>query len=109
MFFKAAESFGASAQGTYLTLETTPNGLASRAERLRVNHDGNVGIGVAAPAARLDVDGAVKVKSYTVAGLPAAAAGAGQVAFVSNEAGGAVLAFSDGSNWRRVTDRAVVS
>lgn len=109
MFFKAAENFGSSAQGTYLTLETTPNGSASRAERLRVAQDGNVGIGVTAPAARLDVDGTVKVKSFTVAGLPAAAAGAGQLAFVSNEAGGAVIAFSDGSNWRRVTDRAVVS
>ncbi len=34
---------------------------------------------------------------------------AGQLVYVSNEAGGAVLAFSDGTNWRRVTDRAVVS
>lgn len=29
--------------------------------------------------------------------------------FVNDEAGGAVLAFSDGTNWRRVTDRAIVS
>ena len=29
--------------------------------------------------------------------------------FVTNEAGGAVPAFSDGTNFRRVTDRAVVS
>ncbi len=29
--------------------------------------------------------------------------------FVYDEAGGAVLAFSDGTNWRRVTDRAIVS
>lgn len=49
-------------------------------------------------------------QSYTVAGLPAAAAsGTGATVFVSNEAGGAVLAFSDGAAWRRVTDRAVVS
>lgn len=34
---------------------------------------------------------------------------AGQLVLVSNEAGGAVLAFSDGTNFRRVTDRAVVS
>ena len=46
--------------------------------------------------------------SYTVAGLPAATT-AGQIAFVSNETGGAVLAFADGTNWRRVTDRAIVS
>jgi hypothetical protein len=55
-------------------------------------------------------EGIVQPKSYTVAGLPAAAtAGAGAIAYVSNESGGAVLAFSDGSAWRRVTDRAVVS
>lgn len=48
--------------------------------------------------------------SYTVAGLPSAAnAGVGTSTFVSNETGGAVPAFSDGTAWRRVTDRAVVA
>ncbi len=46
--------------------------------------------------------------TYTVATLPSAA-GAGAMIFVSDEAGGAVVAFSDGTNWRRVTDRAIVS
>lgn len=46
--------------------------------------------------------------SYTVAGLPSAVTPA-QIVYVSNESGGAVLAFSDGTNWRRVTDRAIVS
>jgi hypothetical protein len=51
-----------------------------------------------------------KVPNTTVAGLPSAAnAGAGAIIYVSNETGGATLAFSDGTNWRRVTDRAVVS
>lgn len=89
--------------------ETAPANSSARVQRLVITCDGNVGVGVTAPATRLDVDGPVKVKSYTVAGLPAASVGAGAVAFVSNEAGGAVLAFSDGTNWRRVTDRAVVS
>jgi hypothetical protein len=48
------------------------------------------------------------VPSYTVAGVPSASPAA-QIAYISNEAGGAVLAFSDGTNWRRVTDRAIVS
>jgi hypothetical protein len=83
---------------------------ASRAERLRITASGDVGIGVAAPTARLDVDGPIKMKSYAKSALPsAAAAGAGAIVFVSNEAGGAVLAFSDGAGWRRVTDRALVS
>lgn len=46
--------------------------------------------------------------SYTVAGLPSAAL-ARCLVYVSNESGGAVPAFSDGTNWRRVTDRAIVS
>lgn len=52
----------------------------------------------------------VKVSSFTVAGLPSASTyGAGAVIYVSNEAGGATIAFSDGTNWRRVIDRAVVA
>ena len=50
----------------------------------------------------------VQLKSYTVATLPSAATAGGMI-YVSNETGGAVPAFSDGTNWRRVTDRAVVS
>ncbi len=52
--------------------------------------------------------GQLSVNTSTVAGLPSASP-AQQVIFVSDESGGAVLAFSDGTNWRRVTDRAVVT
>jgi len=50
-----------------------------------------------------DVVGAVKVPTYTVATAPSAAtAGAGTVAYVSDgAAGSAILAFSDGTNWKR--------
>jgi hypothetical protein len=52
----------------------------------------------------------VKLPSYTVATVPSAsAAGAGAQIYVSDESGGAVPAFSDGTSWRRVTDRVVVS
>lgn len=52
----------------------------------------------------------VRMPSYTVAGVPSAAtAGAGAMIYVSNESGGAVIAFSDATNWRRVTDRAIIS
>ena len=50
-----------------------------------------------------------QAKSYTVATLPSAATYPRGVIYVSNEAGGATLAFSDSTNWRRVQDRAVVS
>jgi len=71
---------------------------------------GNLGVGSSAtPVCRLDVAGPVRVAGYTVAALPPAGAGAGQIIHVTDASGGAVLAFSDGTNWRRVTDRAVVS
>ena len=60
--------------------------------------------------ARATVDGAVRVKAVAKATLPAASTqGAGAILFVPDEAGGATLAFSDGTNWRRVADLAVVS
>lgn len=77
-------------------------------ERVRVTASGNVGVGVA-PLVKLDVDGPIRCKSYTVATVPSAAVAAGQQIYVSNERGGGVLAFSDGTSWRRVTDRAVIS
>ena len=47
--------------------------------------------------------------TYTVAGVPSAATYPRGIIYVSNEAGGATLAFSDGSVWRRVQDRVQVS
>lgn len=46
---------------------------------------------------------------YTVSTAPAASAFTGCVIYVSNETGGATLAFSDGTNWRRVQDRNIIS
>lgn len=93
-----------------ISFQTTPNGSTSLQARLDITESGNVGIGVVNPSTKLEVDGPVRVKSYTVAGAPSASgAGAGAIIYVSNETGGAVLAFSDGTNWRRVTDRAVIS
>lgn len=51
----------------------------------------------------------LQLKTYTVSTLPAAATYPRGLIYVSNEAGGATLAFSDSTNWRRVQDRAVVS
>ena len=54
--------------------------------------------------------GTPRVPSVAKGSLPSAAtATAGAIVHVPDESGGAVLAFSDGANWRRVTDRAVVS
>lgn len=47
--------------------------------------------------------------SYLKTTMPDATFAAGQLIYVSNEAGGAQPAFSDGLVWRRCTDRAIVS
>lgn len=47
--------------------------------------------------------------NYTVSTLPTASLWEGGLIYVSDETGGAQPAVSDGSNWRRLTDRAVVS
>lgn len=48
-----------------------------------------------------------QLRSYTFAGLPSV--GTAELIYVSDDIGGAVPAFSDGTDWRRVTDRAIVS
>jgi hypothetical protein len=47
--------------------------------------------------------------TYTVGTVPSAVTYARGLIYVPNELGGAVIAFSDGTNWRRVTDRAIIS
>jgi Protein of unknown function (DUF2793) len=79
-------------------------------DRIVINGDGRVAIGGYTHSAKLYVDGAIRTKGFTVATLPAAATeGSGAMLFISDEAGGATMAFSDGTSWRRVQDRVVVS
>lgn len=47
--------------------------------------------------------------TYTVATVPDASLSESRLIYVSDEVGGATLAFSDGTNWRRVQDRAIIS
>ena len=58
-----------------------------------------------------DVTGAIKVPTYTVASAPSAStAGAGTLIYVSNGAAGSpILAFSDGTNWKRSDTGATIA
>lgn len=49
-----------------------------------------------------------QLRSFIVATLPSASV-AGRLIYVSDDSDGAVVAFSDGTNWRRMTDRNIVS
>lgn len=57
--FWASENWTNTANGTYLTFNTTGNGTATPggAERVRIDSVGNVGIGTSSPNARLQVNG----------------------------------------------------
>ena len=61
----------------------------------------------AAGTGTVNVTNPLGLQRYTVATLPAATTD--RLIIVSDESGGLVPAFSDGTNWRRVTDRAIVS
>lgn len=50
-----------------------------------------------------------QLPSYPKTSLPVASTNTGCMIYVTNDAGGAVPAFSDGTNWRRVTDRNIIS
>lgn len=51
-----------------------------------------------------------QLPAFNVAGVPSAATQAsGTLIYVYDEAGGATVAFSDSTNWRRVQDRAIIS
>jgi len=82
----------------------------STAIRLNIHTNGYVGVNEAAPTAPLHVNGAIRVGSVTVAQLPSATTlGAGTMIYVSNASGGATIAYSDGTNWRRIHDRVIVT
>lgn len=51
----------------------------------------------------------VRLPEFTVSTLPDAADFIRCWIYVGNESGGAIPAFSDGTNWRRASDRAIVT
>ena len=51
----AQQTFTGSAQGTYATVETTPNNATTRSEKMRVTGSGNVGIANTSPESTLVV------------------------------------------------------
>lgn len=85
----------------------TSTGLAYQgAGSMRFLNSGTATMGFSSSSVNMLVP--MRLTSYTTTTLPAATL-AGQMIYVTNESGGAVPAFSDGTNWRRVTDRAIVT
>ncbi|MCZ8375713.1 MAG: DUF2793 domain-containing protein [Beijerinckiaceae bacterium] len=78
---------------------------------LAIQPDGRVGLGgITAPSVALHLAGALRLGAVARANLPdPVASGAGALIHVTDAPGGAVVCFSDGALWRRVTDRVPVS
>lgn len=105
---EAAQRFGVTVSAGHRLGVLTGGGAT---EALTVAADGKVGVNDDTPQATLDVGGTIAASgpvrpgSYTVATVPSAvSSGAGACIFVSDEVGGATLAFSDGAGWKRVSD-----
>lgn len=90
--------------------QTAPGVPAANSLRLYASDDGNgvtqLSVHTSAGITQLSPH---KLRSYTVGTVPAVTIGDGGMIYVTDEAGGEVPAFCDGTNWRRVTDRAIVS
>jgi hypothetical protein len=77
----AAENWTDTSQGTFFHWSTTANGTLGAQERMRIDHNGNVGIGTTAPAQKLTV----KVAADQNVGI--ASGGAAAAIAVLNDAG----------------------
>lgn len=53
--FNATQNWTDTANGTSITFGTTSNNSIYNDDRMVINHDGNIGIGISAPTAKLDV------------------------------------------------------
>ena len=63
----------------------------------------------ASGAGEVKSDVPFRLLSKTVSQLNTFVASAGSMVYCTDETGGAIPAFYDGSNWRRVSDRSIVS
>ncbi|AHZ86538.1 cell wall anchor protein [Bdellovibrio bacteriovorus] len=64
--FVATEAHTASAGGAKIIFNTTNNGATGSTEKVVIDQNGNVGVGVGAPTAKMDVNGGIKQPNYGI-------------------------------------------
>ena len=90
---------------------STSNAQGAPIEALRITSKRYVGLGVQSPTAQLHLSDALRLGSANAVDLPAAdVVGVGGIMCVRAMSGErAYLAFSDGVNWRRVSDESLIN
>jgi hypothetical protein len=83
-------------------------GTNTGSKYLELGHDGTDAV-LNSSAGKLRAAIPFGIASYTVGTVPTASLWGQSLIYVSNESGGATVAFSDGTNWKRVTDNATIS
>lgn len=84
----------------YFDIQSVPSTTVNEETFLSFGYEGSSGIS-------MRQDGVLIAKEFLVGSLPSAVAGG--IIRISDEAGGDTIAYSDGTNWRRVSDGAVAS
>jgi hypothetical protein len=107
--FSFKDDDGTRQAGRFNSEYTRTDPSANKMKLIAIDH-GTAGNGqIDVSPVQASVNKPFKLQSYAVASLPTTGIGAGAMAYATDETGGAVPVFYDGSNWRRVTDRAVAS
>jgi len=79
----ASETFSSFANGSFLKFMTTPNGTQSGSERMRINHNGKIGIGITTPNTLVDIDGDIATReNHIILGGSSNNVGIGNFTFI---------------------------
>lgn len=87
----SSENQLSTANGTFLAFQTTASGGNSNLERVRIDHNGRVGIGNAAPRAALDVTGSIIGTASVLNGTSTIDFSGGNIQHTTADCGGFAL------------------